>query len=306
MGERVVACLWCGAAVDEPRLRLRGRVRCPSCGSQTTDPMPSSEELSVAYGQWYRPDGGRFSGIGDTLLRRLRGRTAARFDEIAPPGPILDVGCGDGNLIDSLKRRGRAATGLERESQRDDVFDKDISEVEGEYAAIIFWHSLEHLPDPRGAVESAGRLLAPGGVIVIAVPNIASLQARLFGDRWLALDLPRHLVHLSDRGLIAGLRDAGFEIEHTSPLRGGQVVFGWLHGLVGLLPGHPDFYDAVRRPEARAKPMTPTQRLLTLAAGVVLLPVALLGALAESVSGHGGTAYVEARRGAGSPSGETG
>jgi SAM-dependent methyltransferase len=268
--------------------------------------MPSSEDLAVAYGEWYRPDEGRFSGIGDTLLRRLRARTASRFDEIAPPGPILDVGSGDGNLIDALARRGRVATGLERESQRDDVFDKDISEVEGEYAAIVFWHSLEHLPDPRGAVENAWRLLLPGGVLVIAVPNIASLQARLFGDRWLALDLPRHLVHLSDRGLLAGLRDAGFEIGQTSPLRGGQVVFGWLHGLVGLLPGHPDLYDAVRRPEARAKPMTSPRRLLTLAAAVLLLPVALLGTIAESVSGHGGTAYVEARRGAGGPAGETG
>lgn len=282
--------------MDDPALRLRGRVRCPGCGSQTTDPMPSSEELAVAYGNWYRPDEGRFSGIGDRILRRLRGRGAIRLDQIAPPGRILDVGCGDGTLIEALQARGREAIGLERESEREDVLDLDISEVEGEYAAIVFWHSLEHLPDPRGAVAHAHRLLMPGGVVVIAVPNIASPQARLFGDRWLALDLPRHLVHLSDRALSAGVAETGFAVEHTSPVRGGQVVFGWLHGLVGKLPGHPDLYDAIRRPEARTEPMTAGRRLYALCAATLLLPLAVLGAAVEGMTGHSGTAYVEGRR----------
>jgi SAM-dependent methyltransferase len=298
MGEPVAACLWCGGPVGGGETRLRGRVRCPRCGSQTTDPMPSSEELAAAYGEWYRPEEGRFSGIGDTILRRLRGRGAARLDRIAPPGPILDVGCGDGTLIDALQARGRRAIGLERESGRDDVLDLDISEVQGdgEYAAVVFWHSLEHLPDPRGAVRHALRLLEPGGVVVIAVPNVASLQARLFGDGWLALDLPRHLVHLSDRALADGVSEVGFEVEHTSPVRGGQIVFGWLHGLVGFVPGAPDLYDAVRRPEARNRPMSGAGRLYALGAAALLLPIAVPAALVESATGHGGTAYVEARR----------
>jgi SAM-dependent methyltransferase len=285
-------------------MRLPGRVRCGQCGSQTTDPMPSSAELAAAYGDWYRPDEGRFSGIGDTILRRLRGRSANRIDRIAPPGRILDVGCGDGTLIDALQRRGRDAIGLERESGRDDVLDLDISKVEGEFAAVVFWHSLEHLSDPKRAVEEARRLLVPGGVLIIAVPNVASFQARLFGDRWLALDLPRHLVHLADRALVDGLTEAGFEVERTSSVRGGQIVFGWLHGLVGLVPGAPDLYDAVRRPEARSRPIGPGGRLYALAAAALLLPVALLGALMECAAGHGGTVYVEARRPTG-PDGQT-
>jgi SAM-dependent methyltransferase len=301
MAEGVDRCLWCGEPIEDPALRLAGRVRCPACGSETTDPMPSEADLAEAYGSWYRPDAGRFSGLGDRLLHRLRGTAARRLDAIAPPGPILDVGAGDGALLDALGRRGRRAVGLERESDREDVLAADISEVEGEYAAVVFWHSLEHLPAPAEAVEHARRLLAPGGVVVIAVPNIDSLQARAFGDRWLALDLPRHLVHLSKRALVSGLERRGLRVERVSDLRGGQIVFGWLHGIVGLLPGSPDLYDAIRRPEARTSPIGSGRRIVCLTSAVVALPAALAASAIEVALGRGGTVYVEARLGSADP-----
>src|SRR5918995_7229186 len=181
------ACAWCGA-----RLLPDGSatVPCTRCGARTTWPVPSDEELERAYGSWYRPEGGRFSGVGDRLLRRLRGRTARRLDEIAPPGPVLDVGAGDGALLDALSAVGRPAVGLERKPVRHDIRDAEIAEVEERWAAIVFWHSLEHLRDAGAAVDRAAGLLEPGGVLLIAVPNAASIQARLFGERWFALDLP--------------------------------------------------------------------------------------------------------------------
>ena len=164
---------------------------------------------------------------------------------------MLDVGAGDGTLIDALRARGREATGIERNPTRADLRDEPLTEVKGEWAAVVFWHSLEHLPDPGEAIRQAARLLLPGGVVVVAVPNTDSLQARAFGDRWLHLDMPRHLVHFSTRSLLSGLPNGGFRIEHTSFLRGGQILIGWLQGLVGLLPGRPDLYQALRRDGAR-------------------------------------------------------
>ena len=70
-------------------------------------------------------------------------------------------------------------------------------------------------------------------------------------------------------------------MERVSHLRGGQVLFGWLHGLVGLLPGRPDLYDAIRRPEARRRPLGPRRRAVTLAAGVLLTPAAAAASAAE-------------------------
>jgi hypothetical protein len=77
------------------------------------------------------------------------------------------------------------------------------------------------------------------------------------------------------------------------------VVFGWLQGLVGLLPGRPDLYDAIRRPDARRRPLGPGRRASIVAAAAVLWPVALAAAGIEALLRRGGSVYVEARRPAG-------
>ncbi len=306
-GGHPTRCIWCGAALGADASRLRGRTVCGSCGAATSDPWPTEAELEAAYGGWYRPKeegwsaanagGRRFAFGGDAVLGRTRGLLAGRLDAISPPGPILDVGAGEGSLVDALARRGREVTGLERGAARSDFEDLAIEQVAGagEWSAVVLWHALEHLPRPGGAIGAAARLLRPGGVLAIAVPNLSSLQARAFGDRWLHLDLPRHLVQLPARTLIAGVREAGFDVERVSHARGGQVVVGWLDGLVGLIPGL-DLYAAIRVPAARDQRLSPLARAASVLAGCALLPVAAAAAAVEVGARRGGTVYVEARR----------
>jgi Methyltransferase domain len=294
--ERLPAgCAWCGTPLGRAAVRLAGRTRCPSCGAATTDPWPTAEELERAYAR-YRPDSGRFAGIGDAVLRRTRARLAARIDRLAPPGPVLDVGAGDGTLLDALRSRGRVVLGLERDSRRDDVREVEVTEVEGKWSAIVFWHALEHLPAPGRAIDHAGENLCAGGMLLVAIPNSASLQAQVIGDRWFHLDLPRHLVHLPAAALTERLNSLGLTVTRVSHWRGGQALFGWLHGLVGTLPGRPDLYDAIRRPEARSRPLPGHRRLVALATASVLFPLAALATAVEVALRRGGTVYVEARR----------
>ena len=264
----------------------------------TTSPWPADEQLAAAYAPWYRPEGGRFSGLGDAVLKRTRSALAGRLHKALPPGPVLDVGAGDGTLVGAFLRHGREATGVDpyAPASGPHVRAVEFEEMTGAWSAVIFWHSLEHLRRPVRALAHAAELVVPGGVLVVAVPNAASLQARLFGDRWLALDLPRHLVHLSPAALLSQVQALGFRVERVSYLRGGQVLFGWLHGITGLLPGHPDLYDAIRRGNARQAPQGPVFRLYALAAGVAALPFALVGTVIEVATRTGGTIYVEARR----------
>ena len=294
---RVTACAWCGAELPPGDRPLRGRVACPRCGVATTDPWPTPEQLDAAYAGWYRPADGRFSGIGDALLRRSRGTLAGRLERIAPAGPVLDVGAGDGSLLDAVRARGRDAVGLERESARPDIRELDILDLDEDgWAAIVFWHSLEHHPAPADALARAAELLAERGAVVVAVPNSASLQAHAFGDDWLALDPPRHLVHLTAAALVSRLEELGLRVVRVSHVRGGQVVFGWLHGLVGKVPGAADLYDAIRRPDARRTAPSARSRALAIGSGAVLLPVAALATVAEVALRRGGTVYVEAVR----------
>jgi SAM-dependent methyltransferase len=249
-----------------------------------TDPWPTDAELDAAYAGFYRPPDGRFSGPGDVLLRRSRATLARRIDALAPPGPVLDVGSGDGVLVGALAARGREARGLERG-------DPDVTQVGGAWAAVVFWHALEHLRNPGAALDAAAALLAPGGMLLVAMPNAASLQARVFGARWFALDLPRHLTHVPAAALRARVEGLGLHVLRESHWRGGQVAFGWLHGLTG---GR--LYNAIRRPAARSRPMGAGERAAVLAAATLLVPVAAVLGAVEVALRRGGSVYLEARR----------
>jgi hypothetical protein len=193
-------------------------------------------------------------------------------------------------------RHGRDAVGLEPHASGPRLRAAEIEEMSGDWAAVVFWHSLEHLRQPAEALSHAAKLLVPGGLLVVAVPNAASLQARAFGDRWFALDLPRHLVHLSPAPLLSKIEALGLRVEQVSYLRGGQVVFGWIHGLVGQLPGQPDLYEVIRRGDARRSAQSPARRCYALAAAGAAVPLALAATAVEVAARSGGTIYVQARR----------
>jgi SAM-dependent methyltransferase len=297
-GPAATECAWCGHRFDDRDEHRPGRIKCAQCGVATTSPWPSDEQLGAAYAVWYRPEEGRFSGLGDKILARTRSTLATRLNRVLPTGPVLDVGAGDGTLVEAFRRQGRDATGVDPyySGTNPHIRAAELTEMTGAWSAVIFWHSLEHVRQPVRQLRHAASLVVPGGMLVVAVPNAASLQARLFGDQWLALDLPRHLVHICPPALLAEIEELGFSVERVSYLRGGQVLFGWLHGLVRQLPGHPDLYDAIRRSEAQQQAQNPARRLYALAAGVVALPFGLVGTAVELATKSGGTIYVQARR----------
>ena len=64
-GDGEPRCAWCEAPIDPAAPHPERRVPCARCGAQTTWPVPTDAELEAAYGAWYRPGAGRFSGLGD-------------------------------------------------------------------------------------------------------------------------------------------------------------------------------------------------------------------------------------------------
>ena len=84
------------------------------------------------------------------------------------------------------------------------------------YDLAVFQHSLEHTAEPLADLERVGAALAPGGVVVVTVPNFGGWQARRFRDRWYHLDLPRHRTHFTERGLRLLLERAGLRVQRLA------------------------------------------------------------------------------------------
>jgi 2-polyprenyl-3-methyl-5-hydroxy-6-metoxy-1,4-benzoquinol methylase len=122
---------------------------------------------------------------------------------------LLDVGCGTGEFLVEMKNAGWQVEGLERnervaawarEQHRIPVSAGHIEQLAvstQQYDLITMWHVLEHLYDPGQALEILAKRLRDDGWLLIAVPNIAGLDARVYKLNWVALDAPRHVNHFS-------------------------------------------------------------------------------------------------------------
>jgi SAM-dependent methyltransferase len=138
--------------------------------------------------------------LGSMRLAGLPGGDAAR---------VLDVGSGSGVLVYALTLAGvRDVTGLDPFAAEDRRFDtgarllkRDIDAITGSYDLVMFHHSFEHVPDPRATLQAAIRLLSRRGRILIRMPTVSSWAYRRYGEHWVQLDAPRHLVVFSRDGM---------------------------------------------------------------------------------------------------------
>lgn len=139
-----------------------------------------------------------------------------------PGGRLLDVGCGDGARLPVLARLGWSTEGIDPDPKAVEraralgravrVGTLDAEPIGPDYDAVTLSHVIEHVPDPVATLEACRHALRPGGQLVIATPNLASLGHRRFGARWRGLEPPRHL-HVFDRTSLARtVSGAGFEV----------------------------------------------------------------------------------------------
>ncbi|HEY3932484.1 MAG TPA: class I SAM-dependent methyltransferase [Verrucomicrobiae bacterium] len=146
-------------------------------------------------------------------------RTGVKFD-----ADILDVGCGDGDLLLQLHSLGFSnLTGIDPFLARDIIYKngvrvlkKNLGEMTGQFDLIMLHHSLEHVTDPAEILRQAGEILRTGGQVVIRVP-VAGAAWKRYGANWIQLDPPRHIFLPTVKSMEILAARAG--------LRLGQVVF---------------------------------------------------------------------------------
>jgi len=279
--------------------------RCRECGTGFLCPQPSAEELRAAYptpywwviGQRRSSLLGRLEEFYREIVLRHHVRVARRCFSCPQPR-VLDIGAGSGTFLHVLRRMtGIQGEGLDvsadaARAARDlygiTVHPLDIAEAgfpPDAFDLITMFHVLEHLPRPREALLKILSWLAPEGVLLVQVPNLNSYQARLFGPRWIGIDIPRHLVNFTPAGLRRLLEGTGF-----SP--GAASFYSLRDNAPAIVSSLAPSLDPVAMAIRGNTRFASARRLFYF--GLVLLaqPLALL----ESLLGKGGTMFLVAKK----------
>jgi 2-polyprenyl-3-methyl-5-hydroxy-6-metoxy-1,4-benzoquinol methylase len=137
---------------------------------------------------------------------------------------LLDVGCGRGELLRILHQMGfKHLMGIDPYNKKEEItidgnvkiYQKNIHDLSGEWDCIMMHHVFEHMPHPGRVLESASRLLAPGGQCLIRIPLVPSAAWEKYREHWVQLDPPRHFFVHSPQSMEHLIRDTNFELTDT-------------------------------------------------------------------------------------------
>jgi SAM-dependent methyltransferase len=304
-----VACLACGEVDVHPwrtartaDVRASSPVyrlgRCAACGTAVTLSRTATDGARLYRGGAYAP-ALRSTDVVVGPLRRLGERAALRaLGGTAPGQSVLEIGAGDGRLVDALRRRGCVVTGIEPFAAGrafpgvEAVRAEDAAPAPAKYDLAVLWHVLEHLDEPLAVLRATVRALRPGGRVVVSVPTLDSLQARIGGDRWFHQDVPRHLLHFTRAGLARLLERSGLAVTRVRDFVPDQNLLGMTQTLLNRLTREPNVAFRLLKGDTAEIPLADV-----LVSAIAAVPFALSGSALEAgamLARRGGAIVVEA------------
>ncbi len=228
----------------------------PDCGALWLDPCPTREDLAQAYAGYYthgtearkdsplrramregyaalklgypppRRRAGRLLGALLGLLPKRRESTLYQWFYLPAQrdGRVLEIGCGAGAQLETLRDGGWTAVGIDFDPQAAAVARakglevlvgdvRDLALPEGGFDAVVMAHVIEHVHQPVGLLAECSRLLRPNGTLVCITPNAASHGHRRFGRHWRGLEPPRHLTIFTPQALALAAMRAGLTVQ---------------------------------------------------------------------------------------------
>ena len=230
---------------------------CSQCGALYLDPRPTKVTVGMAYGTYYTHSAGNKKSIRELLKERIinecrshwlsaninprlhvpkylgwlltpfKSRVVEYFGQkelvSLPKGRLMDVGCGDGDMLSLATKLGWQAMGLEFDpaavkaarAQGLDVLEgtyERLSEYMQAFDCIVCSHVLEHVHNPLDMLIKLKEALKPGGILLLSSPNATSALRYYFGENWRGLEAPRHLSIPSMSHLKAKLIEMGFNV----------------------------------------------------------------------------------------------
>ena len=223
-------------------------VRCGNCGHHYLRERPDTTALTVVY----PPNYGNYSnsakpGLAFHLKALMEGRTLRQLCGGSKDMAVFDIGCGDGRLLDIAKAAcpgitelgGCEISGFAAENARKKGYHVEVGGFESIPLAANSWdlifliQVLEHLADPRGALEKIRLMLRSGGRVLIETPSTDCLDFRLFKRRyWGGYHFPRHFnlfvrEHVEEMLQTAGLEPISYKVK-LQPVHWIWTAHHWL------------------------------------------------------------------------------
>lgn len=210
--------------------------RCEDCGFVLTQDFPAEDEIGGYYETSdYISHSDTRRGAVNTLYHWVRtymlGRKGRLVERVSHrrEGRLLDIGTGTGYFADAMRRRGWQVEAVEKnEGARRfarELFGLEVKPEtdldtlpEGSYDVITLWHVMEHIEHLDRLWERLYSLLSERGMLIVAVPNCVSADARRYGAYWAAYDVPRHLWHFTPATMQQWGLKHGFILAERQPM----------------------------------------------------------------------------------------
>lgn len=161
----------------------------------------------------------------DVLKRDKLGTLLRRY---VPEGNVLDIGCAGGGFLAQLPKQ-YTPYGIEISKQlsahaasivnprggsitHDNAFNGIRVLPENHFQCVVMSSFLEHEVEPSGLLQGIEKVLAPGGVVIIKVPNYACWNRHLRSDKWCGFRLPDHVNYFTPKSLQQLVQKAGLKL----------------------------------------------------------------------------------------------
>jgi 2-polyprenyl-3-methyl-5-hydroxy-6-metoxy-1,4-benzoquinol methylase len=249
-------------------------VKCNNCGFHFTNPIPKIEDIGGYYkSDSYVSHSSTNKGLINKIYQLVRKRTLKQkvnlLRKLSKGKNHLDIGAGTGHFINATTQAGFNSLGLEPDEDAralaiklHNVNIKPLEQLfvlkENSMDVITMWHVLEHVYNLKEDLKQITSALKDDGVMIVAVPNMSSYDAKKYKQFWAAYDLPIHLYHFQPNDIKNLFAQYDMKIDKILPMKfdsyyvsmlsekykGGNIVSAFFTGLISNLKASTNSYSS--------------------------------------------------------------